>query len=171
MMSIAKRILDNLRNNNYNLFFKLICVLAASSLIFAYIVEYIFGFKPCILCLYERIPFFFLIMISCLGLIKPDMKRIWMILVKITFFGGAILTIYHVGVEHNIFNPTTTCSVEKNFAQNLSIDQMLHKINNAGLSDCRVPELKIFGFSMAELNMILNIFMFFFTMMVCKLRK
>ena len=167
-MSITIRFFESLKANNYRLFFLLVFLLASTSLGIAYFVEFALGFKPCILCLYERIPFFFLIIFSCFGMIRVRYTRGSIILIKITFLLAACLTFYHVGIEHNIFHPTSTCEVEKGFGQGLSVSEMLDKINKSPLSDCRKPEIKLFGFSMAEANLALNILMFFFTIMVCR---
>lgn len=149
----------------------MICLLASFCIALAYFVEHILGYKPCILCLYERLPYFALIIFACFGIIKSRCSRAVMILLKLTFLGAGILSFYHVGIEYNFFDPTSICEVQKGFGRGLTVTQMLDQLNASSLSDCRKPEFKLLGLSMAEINLGLNILMFFFTIVVCKFRK
>ena len=48
----------------------LVILLLASTfaLVFAYVLQFVFDYQPCILCLYQRLPFFAIIALSAVGL-------------------------------------------------------------------------------------------------------
>ena len=65
-----KKLLPKFYEEKFFLFLVLTLLLASSSLALclAYISQYIFGYQPCILCLYQRIPFFIIVFLSAIGL-------------------------------------------------------------------------------------------------------
>lgn len=165
-MSIYINILGLLRANNYRLFFLLICTISAASISFAYFVEYIWGFPPCILCLYQRIPYFALFLISIAGLFI-GYKRCFLMLIILTCLSSVILAVYHTGVERRIFSPTETCSAGEFISDNLSNEELLEKLYAAPIADCSKPAFKIFGFSMTEWNLLLSVVLLVFCVRLC----
>ena len=79
-------------------------------LISAYFVEYILGYKPCNLCLIERLPYFFAIIIILLCLTINKFYKIVFILLTITFAVGTILSFYHFGIEQGFFKESLVCT-------------------------------------------------------------
>ena len=86
---------------------KLVCAfifgISAISLISAYIAQYVFDLQPCILCLYQRPPFY---IAACLGLIgffasgpKPKIAAFAVFLCSLAFLAGSVIAFYHTGVE------------------------------------------------------------------------
>ena len=70
----------------------------------AYFVEYILGYKPCNLCLIERLPYFVAIIIILIGLIINRLEKIILILLAFIFAAATILSFYHFGIEQGFFN-------------------------------------------------------------------
>ncbi len=81
--------------------------ISAFSLAAALTAEIMFGLEPCILCIYQRIPFVVALLLSLLGLImlkinKDSGKTIapWIIAINaIAFLINSIIALYHSGVE------------------------------------------------------------------------
>ena len=99
----------------------LIFILAALSfsLIAAYIIEYGLGHKPCKLCVYQRIPYFFSIfLILNILLIKKYVKPALLLLALISL-SGSILGFYHFGIEQGFFSESLVCEAQ-NLDQDLS---------------------------------------------------
>jgi len=132
---------------------KLVTIVSVLALGSAYIAEYAFGFKACKLCIYQRVPYFILIVISVTGwtINKPHLSKILNYICGIILFVGFLIALYHVGVEHGIINEP--CSVT-DAASNLNALKNL--ILNHTVS-CKDIPFKILGLSMAEINAILSL--------------
>ena len=69
------------------------------------------GHEPCNLCKIERIPYIgSLILISLLIFINK-WEKINFVLVFFAFYFGAIISIYHVGIEQGIFSESLLCEL------------------------------------------------------------
>ena len=96
-------------------------------LISAYFVEYILGYKPCNLCLIERLPYFFAIIIILLCLTINKFYKIVFILLTITFAVGTILSFYHFGIEQGFFKESLVCD-SNNGINNLTKEDLLKEL-------------------------------------------
>jgi disulfide bond formation protein DsbB len=80
----------------------LILVVSLGALAIALAGQFLLGLRPCILCLYARIPYGIVALISGLGLILPlsdGQRRCLVAVVGLIFAAGAALAVYQVGVE------------------------------------------------------------------------
>ena len=73
------RIEIKLKKNNYFYLFLSLVIFSLTSLLFAYFTQYILGYQPCPLCLYQRIPYFFLITISLITIIYKKLSKLGLI--------------------------------------------------------------------------------------------
>ena len=121
----------------------------------AYFVEFILGHEPCNLCKIERIPYIgSLILISLLILINKWEKLILSI-VLLLFIFGALISIYHVGIEQGIFSESLLCELGLN--NNVqSPDELLKTLEKTPIS-CKEVTFRIFGLSLATFNAFLSI--------------
>ncbi len=102
MKNIRQTAIDLLSNPRFTL--SAITVLSAFSLGVAFIAQYIFGLEPCILCLYQRVPFAIVIALGLIGLALHKNARgqgVILLLSSMTFFTNAALAAYHTGVERH----------------------------------------------------------------------
>lgn len=78
-------------------------LIAFAALCVAWIAEFGFGLEPCILCLYQRVPFYIVVALGLIGFVasfKTEKFAPWIMgLIGITFLLNAALAIYHTGVE------------------------------------------------------------------------
>ena len=88
-----------LNKKNFYLF---ILFYSLSAIFFALYIEYILGYKPCKLCIYQRIPYIISIFISFVGYNYFKNDKI-LFLIIITFFLSVLISGYHYGIENNIF--------------------------------------------------------------------
>ncbi len=146
----------------------LIFILAALSfsLIAAYTIEYAMGHKPCKLCVYQRIPYFFSIfLILNILLIKRYVKPTLLLLALVSL-SGSILAFYHFGIEQGFFSESFVCETQ-NLDGNLSKEEILKQLKENTVS-CKDVNFKVFGLSLASIN---TIFSFALLIIFLKLYK
>ena len=139
-------------DQNIKKFYIIIFTLSFFSLIAALYVEYILGFKPCILCIYQRIPYAIAILISLIAYFIGN-RNILLIILGLTFFAGILLSGYHVSIEKGIIEPLFSCTGEN--IKSLEKEEILKSLNNIQ-PDCRDVDFSIFGVSLATLNFIIS---------------
>ena len=133
-------------------FYIIIFTLSFFSLAAALYVEYILGFKPCILCIYQRIPYAIAILISLIAFLIGN-RNILLIILGLTFLAGILLSGYHVSIEKGIIEPLFSCTGENIKA--LEKEEILKSLNNIQ-PDCRDVDFSLFGISLATLNFIIS---------------
>jgi disulfide bond formation protein DsbB len=135
---------------------------SALALVSAYVAQYIFGHQPCVLCLYQRLPFFAVTAIALVFLLLPQFKK-WqksaLIVCVLLLFGNAILAGYHVGVEQKIFAGPTTCSDNSHLDELQNVDELMTAIAKTKAVKCDTPSFVFLGLSMAAWNVIYCLFL------------
>ncbi len=122
------------------------------SLLTAVYIEYSIGIKPCTLCIYQRIPYLFLIFVSFLGYNYSE-NLFWIKLQTLIFLISFLLSGYHFGIETGFFNEFAGCT-----AQNVNLldkSEILNSLKNNTIS-CKNVSFKIAGMSLATINMIIS---------------
>ena len=138
---------------NRKYFFIVIFFISLFSIVGDLYFEFILKLKPCILCLYQRIPYIILIFICLIGYNYSD-NLFWHYLVILIFFISVLISGYHVGIENSLFPELSTCK-----ASNLDLTdkkQLLQSLNNQIVS-CKDVLFKIFGLSLATINLIISL--------------
>lgn len=136
----------------------LLCLFSITALVSAYTTEYGFGFRPCHLCLYQRIPFFIVLPLSIIGLLlgKRSTGRLLAGLVGgILLLVGAGIATYHVGVEQGIIIMETSCS-DLITAPAQTLEAMRQQLLATPGVPCDKPQFMLLGLSMAAWNMLLS---------------
>ncbi len=132
--------------------------LAASAifaLIFAYVSQFVFGHEPCVLCLYQRQPFFAIIAIVAVCLVFFKSNNSKKIALKLCVFALAIncaIAFYHVGVEQKIFAGPTTCSSNNNLNEITDLAQLEAALAKTKAVRCDQPTFFFLKLSMAAWN-------------------
>ena len=125
------------------------------ALIAAYFVEYILGYKPCNLCLIERLPYFFAIIIIFLYLTINRFEKFILIFLGLIFASGTILSFYHFGIEQGFFKESLVC-VSNNEINILNKEDLLKDFQKTTVS-CKDVEFTLFGLSLATINVIISL--------------
>ncbi len=139
-------------DQNIKKFYIIIFTLSFFSLAAALYIEYILGFKPCILCVYQRIPYAIAILISLTAFFIGN-RNILLIILGLTFLAGILLSGYHVSIEKGFIEPMFSCTGENIKA--LEKEEILKSLNNIQ-PDCRDVDFSLFGISLATLNFIIS---------------
>ena len=139
-------------DQNIKKFYIIIFTLSFFSLAAALYIEYILGFKPCILCVYQRIPYAIAILISLTAFFIGN-RNILLIILGLTFLAGILLSGYHVSIEKGSIEPMFSCTGENIKA--LEKEEILKSLNNIQ-PDCKDVDFSIFGVSLAILNFIIS---------------
>ena len=123
-------------------------------LISAYFVEYILSYKPCNLCLIERLPYFFAIIIILLCLTINKFYKIVFILLTITFAVGTILSFYHFGIEQGFFKESLVCATN-NEINSLAKEDLIKELQKKVVS-CKDVQFTLLGLSLSIINTIIS---------------
>lgn len=140
---------------------KLILILAFLSssfaLISAYVTEFIFGFTPCILCYYQRKPFFVIIIISLIFLsLEKKLKKysnLAIYLIFLSIISNIGLAFYHSGVEMKIFAGPTTCDAGDSLKID-NLEQLKIALLKTKAVKCDEPQFYLLNITMANWNLI-----------------
>ena len=132
----------------------IILVISIIALSFAYFVEYILNYKPCNLCLIERLPYFLAVIIIFLGISLNRFEKIIFISLGLIFTSATILSLYHVGIEKGFFEESLVC-VSNNEINILNKEDLLKEFQKTVVS-CKDVEFTLFGLSLATINSIIS---------------
>ena len=141
------------KKNNIILIF-ILCIISVS-IIGAYVIEYILGYQPCKLCIYERIPYFLSIFLIIEILFFKRREKITLLVLSLIFFISFSLAFYHLGIEQGFFSESFICE-SKNLEETLSKQQILNQIKENVIS-CKDVSFKIMGLSLATINAIFSL--------------
>ena len=131
----------------------LILMLASvTALAGAYISQYVFGYQPCNLCLYQRVPYAVVIGLSLLALFlrsKPGL--IWWIvgICVLALMVEVGIAAFHVGVEQKWWEGLDTCGGGD---VPMTMEELRAMIANAPLARCDDPGFYFLGLTMAAWN-------------------
>jgi disulfide bond formation protein DsbB len=167
-MSITKKLLYTLSAGHRQLFFLSLLAIAISSLAFAYFVEYVLGFEPCILCLYQRVPYLLLTLVTISALILKKHHNYLLIATTVILLCSICLAAYHTGIERGFISPSSTCNGGITIPDGASADEIRELLYAAPIAACTRAAIKILGVSMTEWNLILSIGLFTVNLLVIK---
>ena len=139
-------------DQNIKKFFIIVFAISFFSLAAAIYIEYILGFKPCLLCIYQRIPYAIALLTSLTAFFVGN-KNILLIILGLTFLAGILLSGYHVSIEKGFIEPIFSCTGES--IEALEKEEILKSLNNIK-PDCKDVNFSIFGISLATLNFIIS---------------
>ena len=140
-------------NNKFIL--KSILLISIFSLLAAYFIEYILNYKPCNLCIFERIPYFASTVLIVLSLYSKRFEKFTFGILSIIFAIGAIISFYHFGIEQGFFEESFVC-ISDDKINNLAKEDLLKSLQKTTVS-CKQVDFKLLGLSLATINTFLSI--------------
>ena len=140
----------------------LILLFSILALITAYFVQYVLGHQPCNLCLIERIPYISVIIITSSTLFLKKFERISMIFLSLIFFLATIISLYHFGIEQGLIKESLVCDL--GFENNILTKEALLKQLTEQAISCKNVTFKIFGLSLATINIVISLILSVITM-------
>jgi len=129
-----------------------ILLASAGSLGAAYTAQYAFDLEPCILCLYQRIPFAVAGLLAMGALIWPRLAVGACALSGIVFAAGAGIAVHHVGVEQHWWASVTGCGGE--LAPPMTAADLKDMLLQKPPKPCDRVDWALFGISMAGYNVV-----------------
>ncbi|MDC3121069.1 disulfide bond formation protein B [Candidatus Pelagibacter sp.] len=136
-------------------FFTGIFLISFIALVSAYFIEYVLGHQPCVLCLYERIPYFLAILIVLINYKYNKLEKYLILSLAIIFLIATILSLYHLGIEQGFIKESLLCNLEKG-ANIVDKDEILKQLQQKSIS-CKDVSFKIFGLSLTNYNIIISL--------------
>ena len=120
----------------------------------ALIAEYFFEILPCKMCLYQRYPYYFIIIFSLIYLFTKKTPLAWYYwVINFSFIIGLFFSLWHVGIEQKILPGLSGCSniIEKTS----SLKNLKEQIINQNIINCNEITWSFMGISMATYNSLL----------------
>ena len=113
--------------------------------------QYVMGFAPCVMCIYQRTAILGIAGAGLVGAIAPSQ-----VVVRFAAYGlwgysavkGFLLALEHVDIQTNP-SPFFTCDFAPDFPQWLKLDQMIPSFFQA-TGDCADISWILFGYSMSQ---------------------
>ena len=140
----------------FTLFYSLLAIF------FALYVEHVLGYKPCKLCLYQRVPYIFAIFISFVGYNYFKNDKI-LILIVVIFSISVLISGYHYGIENNIFEEFSGCTAGT--LEIIDKSELLKSLND-NVSSCKDVNFKLFGISLAGINFLLSLLIVIYSLKI-----
>ncbi|SIT14998.1 disulfide bond formation protein B [Insolitispirillum peregrinum] len=149
--------------------FMAIALSCAMALTAALIGEKVYGLRPCLLCLYERVPYVVAGMVSLLLIAAPTSARLrWLGigLVLLAFLANLGLGVFHVGVESHWW-ASPACTAETSAAPT-SLADMQAALTQPPPPPCDEVQWRLFGISLAGYNTLYNLVLFVCTLVALR---
>ena len=141
--------------NSKNLLIKLIFLISIIALVSAFFIEYVLGHQPCNLCILERIPYLLAIIVILLNFKFSHYEKFFIFLLSIIFLAGAIISLYHLGIEQGFIKESLVCDL-KSGSNLLSKEEILKQLQEKNVS-CKDVTFKIFGLSLTTYNILISL--------------
>tara|TARA_B100001175_G_C19490288_1_gene632216 strand:- start:1055 stop:1531 length:477 start_codon:yes stop_codon:yes gene_type:complete len=138
---------------NKKKFYLFILFYSLFAIFFALYIEFVLGYKPCKLCLYQRVPYIIAIFISFIGYNYFTNDKILILIIAI-FTISFFISGYHYGIENNIFEEFSGCTTKS--LEIIDKSEILKSLNN-NITSCKDVSFKLFGISLAGINLLLSL--------------
>ena len=135
--------------------FNLILLFSVFALTAAYFIQYVLKHQPCNLCLIERIPYVFSIIVVSICLFTKQYEKFSLIVLSIIFFSATLIASYHFGIEQGFIKESLVCDLNSE-SDNLSKEALLNQLKKMPVS-CKDVTFKIFGLSLATFNIFITL--------------
>ena len=142
--------------NNNKFILNSILALSILSLTIAYFIQYILGYKPCNLCLIERIPYLVSLILISFVFIVNRFEKVIAGIVLLFFIFGSVVSFYHVGIEQGFFSESLVCDLGST-NENVSKEDLLKQLQNNTPVSCKDVTFRFLGLSLATINTIISI--------------
>ena len=134
-----------------------IFAVSVTALANAYIAQYAFGLEPCILCLYQRIPYAVAGVLGGAALFVPSLRFRAVAVAGVVFLVGAALAFYHVGVEQHWWVSVASCGAggggPVDAGGPATVDELRQMLTRGRPAKaCDEVDWTLFGLSMATYN-------------------
>jgi disulfide bond formation protein DsbB len=125
------------------------------ALVFVLITQFVFDYHPCVLCIWQRIPYSLCIPVAAAGLFLPQL-RLWrgvlLLVCSALFLSDAGIAGFHIGVEQHWWSGTSGCAINATTAHDAA--SMRLALLSAPVASCGDISWTFLWLSMAAWNML-----------------
>lgn len=140
--------------DSWRLYPAVLAAVGAGALVMAYTAQYGFDLEPCVLCLYQRIPYAIVALLGFVGLRRPATVPSVLQLAGGVFAAGAAIAVYHFGVEQHWWASATGCTGGVN--ADISSDDLMKAMTTKPPKPCDAVDWTLLGVSMAGWNVVFS---------------
>ena len=134
-------------------YFLIVFIISSIIIVSAYILEYIYNFPPCKLCIYQRIPYF-LILFVCVTSFLMEYRNFHFYAIFFLFFSSFLIASFHSLVERGLIEYNSGCSSSINDFE--SIEDLRNHLESVALAKCDEIIFSIMGLSLANINSLIS---------------
>ena len=139
---------------------QLIFIFSILAICFAFFLQYFLGHQPCKLCIYQRIPYYIVLLVSVLYLIFKKYFKIYYSLLIFLLLSEFFISNYHTLSTFGILNYSG--------CESATLPKDITKLKDALMSDslvvnCSNANLKFFGVPLSVYN---SLFSFVFLLLI-----
>ena len=127
----------------------------------AYILEYFVNLPPCKLCIYQRVPYFFIIFLCVISYFFKN-KKFLFYLIFICLIIGLLISGFHSLVERGVVSYEMSCSSNTSDFEN--IDELRAFLDQTSIAKCDEIIFFFAGVSLANFNLIISFFLIIFNL-------
>jgi len=139
-------------------------VATLGALAFALTMQYGLDVQPCVLCLWQRVPFILGAVLAAVALVRKSHARQVQFMLgacAVVFAVGAGLALFHTGVELHWWLGTSGCKVQP--LSGASVDDLRTQLLHTVVAQCDQISWTFLGFSMANWNVPFSAALAFFS--------
>jgi disulfide bond formation protein DsbB len=130
-------------------------IAATITILSALYIEHVLEIEPCMLCLWQRKPYYIALGFGVLWLGLQRYHHLFTLVFIVIFLVSCGLGFYHAGAEFGYWAGPTSCGGGKTVAVNAS--DLLKSMNDTKVVDCSKVAYRIFGQSLAAWNAIVSL--------------
>jgi len=136
-----------------------VSILSLFTICGALIAEFVFNLEPCSMCLKQRHPYYFIILIFIIAVFFNLGQKIWFYAgVQIASIYGIFYAFWHVGIENKILSGPEECSGGLHASNNVS--SLKEQIMTKAVINCEEVTWSFFGVSAASINAFIILLIF-----------
>jgi disulfide bond formation protein DsbB len=125
---------------------------ASAAVLAAVFISQNFGFHPCKLCIWQRIPYAIVFVLA--GILFFTRARFILLLIAAACLFNAGLAFFHLGVEYKWWTFASDCVGNNAFKAGASVEEMMAALQRAPIMRCDQREIFLFGMTMAFYNIL-----------------
>ena len=137
----------------------------------AYAFEYLANLQPCVLCIYQRIPYAVAIGLMLVAAIlrkNSQFNLFLFIATSVVFAIGSAIAIFHIGIEQHLWQGTPECG---NFMETDSVEALRKQLLAQPIVRCDEVAWSLFGISMTGYNFLISTSLLLYSLLIVFLRK
>jgi len=133
-----------------------VAIVAALTVGAALVLQYVYGYVPCKLCLIERLPYYAAIPLGLMALFAPErIARLALGLAAIGLLYGAGVGVYHAGAEWGFWPGPTDCGGGTG-ANPAAVGDFMNALKSAHVVECSVAAFRVVGVSLAGWSAVIS---------------